>query len=112
LPWIDDGRAGRFELLGHGWFQRADPQVIQVLRTGSAENWGGYSHPEVDKLWQQANVEYDAAKRHEIYKQMQRILYEDAFQVTSYMFRVVAGVSKKVKNLTVREFNHRYIWME
>ncbi|MCL5734693.1 MAG: ABC transporter substrate-binding protein [Actinobacteria bacterium] len=111
LPWIDDGRSGKFELLGHGWFQRADPQVIQVLRTGSAEDWGGYSNPEVDKLWEQADREYDTVKRAEIYRQMQRILYEDSFQVTSYMFRVVAGVNNKVKNHNVA-FNYRYVWME
>jgi peptide/nickel transport system substrate-binding protein len=111
LPWIDDGRAGRFELLAHGWFQRADPQVVQVLRTGSAENWGGYTHPEVDKLWEQADKEYDLGKRTEMYKQMQRILYEESYQLVGYMFRVVAGMSKKIKNHDVM-FNYRYVWIE
>jgi peptide/nickel transport system substrate-binding protein len=111
LPWIDDGRAGRFELLAHGWFQRADPQVVQVLRTGSAENWGGYTNPDVDKLWEQADREYDINKRAEIYRQMQRILYEESYQLVGYMFRVVSGMSKKVKNHDVM-FNYRYIWLD
>jgi peptide/nickel transport system substrate-binding protein len=111
LPWIDDGRAGKFEALSHGLTSEADPHLFMRSRTGSAGNWAGYSNPAVDKLWDQAEGEYDTAKRGEIYRQIQKIVFEDAFHVTGYMYPTVGGWNKKVKNYTTW-FNHRYLWME
>ncbi len=111
LPWIADGQAGRFELLAHSWEQRPDHQIILAFRTGSAQNWGGYSNPEVDKLYDQAGREYDDAKRAQIYKQMQGILYDDADYVVGCSLPILAGVNKKVKNFTTANL-YRYMWIE
>ncbi len=41
-------------------------------------NSGYYSNPEVDQLLEQARRETDQAKRAELYKEMQAIVYEEA----------------------------------
>jgi peptide/nickel transport system substrate-binding protein len=41
-------------------------------------NSGYYSNPEVDRLLEEARRETDQAKRAELYKQMQAIVYDDA----------------------------------
>jgi peptide/nickel transport system substrate-binding protein len=111
LPWIDDGRAGKFELLSHGWRQRADPHLIQATRTGATNNWGGYSNPDVDKYWEEAEKEYDQAKRQEIYKKLQMVLYEQCYQFVGYQYPQVAAINAKVKNLT-GWWNYRYMWID
>jgi peptide/nickel transport system substrate-binding protein len=110
LPWIDDGRAGRFQALSHSNSSRVDPQLTEDSKTGSTYNWAGYSSPEVDKLWIQAAGEYDDAKRADLYKRIQRHLYEDAFHVLGFQYPLVAAASKRVHNLTTQH-NFRYIWL-
>jgi peptide/nickel transport system substrate-binding protein len=111
LPWVDDARSGKFEAASHSNTARPDPYLAQDSRTGSTYNWPGYSNPDVDKLWEQAGSQYDAAQRAETYKKIQKIIYEDAYHVFGYMFPSYAAANKKVKNLTTW-FNFRYIWME
>ncbi len=111
LPWIDDGRAGRFQALSHSNSSRVDPQLTEDSKTGSTYNWAGYSSPEVDKLWSQAAGEYDNGKRADLYRRIQRILYEDAFHVLGFQYPLVAAASKRVHNLSTQH-NFRYIWLE
>jgi peptide/nickel transport system substrate-binding protein len=111
LPWIDDGRAGRFQALSHSNSSRVDPQLTEDSKTGSTYNWAGYSNPEVDKLWDQAAAEYDNAKRADIYQRIQRILHDDAFHVLGFMYPLVAAANKRVHNRTTQD-NFRYIWLE
>ncbi|MCL4466883.1 MAG: ABC transporter substrate-binding protein [Chloroflexi bacterium] len=111
LPWVDDARTGRFEAASHANTSRPDPYLGQETRTGSSYNWPGYSRPEMDALWKQVGGEYDAAKRAELYKQIQKKVYEDAYHVFGYMYQSVAAINNKVKNLT-SWYNYRYIWME
>jgi peptide/nickel transport system substrate-binding protein len=110
LPWVDDGRSGKFEGLSHVNSSSVDPLLQQPTRTGSTYNWPGYSNPEMDKLWQQATAEYDGAKRVEIYKQIQKLIYDDAFHLIGYMYPDTSAISKKVQNLTLQQ-NYRYVWL-
>jgi ABC-type transport system substrate-binding protein len=64
----------------------------------------------MDKLWQQATAEYDGAKRVEIYKQIQKLIYDDAFHLIGYMYPDTSAISKKVQNLTLQQ-NYRYVWL-
>ena len=61
-------------------FMTTDPDMHPslALRTGSAVNWGGYSNADVDKLIDAGRQEGDTAKRAEIYKQLQRVVHDDA----------------------------------
>lgn len=111
LPWIDDGKAGKFEALSNVFKSKLDTGMQTAYMTNGGDNWPGYSNPEVDRIWAQSEGEYDVAKRAEMYKKVERIGYEDAFHLTGYMYPRVAGMSKKVRDY-VGWFNMRYVWLD
>lgn len=55
-------------------------------RTGGGNNFYGYSNPEVDKLFDQLQVETDPAKQGELLGQIEKHLVDDAFGVTLFQF--------------------------
>jgi peptide/nickel transport system substrate-binding protein len=61
-------------------FMTQDPDMHPSLglRTGAAVNDGGYSNPEVDRLIDAGRREVDPVKRAALYKQLQRVVHEDA----------------------------------
>lgn len=98
--WIEDGRAGRFQALSHFWNSYPDVLVAPYSRTGHTNNWSGYSNPEVDKLDDQAELEYDEAKRAEVYRRMQKIHYDEAYFITGFMTPKMVYVNKRVRDMT------------
>lgn len=111
LPWLSDAGSGSFDALSHGISAAGDPALTRRTKTGVVLNYPGYSNPEMDRLWDQVDQEYDSAKRVQIYKQMQKIIYEDAYHLVGYTYPQMDAMNKKVKNLT-SWWNYRYIWME
>jgi len=74
-----------YEMTQNLLYQLGDP-ALGVSRTYVSSNikkgilfsnTQGYSNPEVDKLFDQAAVELDDAKRQELYSKVQQILVED-----------------------------------
>ncbi len=63
-----------------------DPQdfLSLMLRTGAEENKIGYSNPAFDKLCDQADVEADAARRADLYRQAEKIAVDDSPWVCLY----------------------------
>lgn len=61
-------------------------------------NFAVYSNPKVDKLIDDGAVEPNVEKRREIYKQMQRLIVEDAPTVFFYVPSEIQGSSKAVQN--------------
>ncbi|WP_425804840.1 ABC transporter substrate-binding protein [Desulfitobacterium sp. Sab5] len=68
-----------------------------LLYSKGSSNYGNYQNAQVDKLWEQANVEPDQAKRNELYKQAQQIITTDAPWVYLYEYNRVVGMSKNLK---------------
>jgi peptide/nickel transport system substrate-binding protein len=81
---------GHFEARFHTW----DPEG-QVNGRG---NYSTYSNPRVDELIEMGEVEADAAKRHEIYDEAQRIIYEEAPAVFLFLPEEIEACSAKVMN--------------
>ena len=81
---------GHFEARFHTW----DPEG-QVNGRG---NYSTYSNPRVDELIEMGEVEADVAKRHEIYDEAQRIVYEEAPAVFLFLAKEVEACSAKVMN--------------
>jgi len=108
--WIQDGRAGKFEALSHFWNSYPDVLVAPYTRTGHTNNWSGYSNPEVDKLYDQAESEYDEAKRAEVYKRMQKIHFDEAYFITGFMTPKVVYVNKRVQDMT-NYYLYRHVWL-
>src|SRR5690606_18104654 len=81
---VNPGLEGKADMAEMAWMTN-DPDTLPylALRTDAFPDQGGfnsgyYSNPEVDKLLEEARRETDQAKRAELYKQMQEIVYDDA----------------------------------
>ncbi len=61
-------------------------------------NYSQYSNPRVDELIEKGETEGDPEKRKEIYKEAQRIIYEDAPCVFLFIRREIEAASARVQN--------------
>jgi peptide/nickel transport system substrate-binding protein len=84
LGLVNPGLEGKADMAEMAWMTN-DPDTLPflALRSDAMPDQGGfnsgyYSNPEVDRLLEEARRETDQAKRAELYKQMQTIVYEDA----------------------------------
>ena len=79
---------GDFDVFQWGWFVEPDPaSMLSYLTCDQRGNWSDswYCNPAYDKLNEAQATEMDHAKRVEIVKQMQQILYQDSpYLVTAY----------------------------
>ncbi len=80
-----------------------DPEnFLDVLfHTGSPRNYSNYSNPKVDALLDQANVEQNAAKRTDLYRQAQQQILDDVAIIPIYHGTDYALVKPSVKGLSI-----------
>lgn len=80
-----------------------DPQnFLDVLfHTGSPRNYSNYSNPKVDALLDQANVEQNATKRADLYRQVQQQVLDDVAVIPIYHSTDYQLVKPYVKGLTI-----------
>jgi peptide/nickel transport system substrate-binding protein/oligopeptide transport system substrate-binding protein len=72
---------GQFNLWTKGWgMGLPDPSELtaSLIGTDAPSNFGGYGNPQIDELAAQAIAETDRDARAELYREMERILVEDA----------------------------------
>lgn len=96
--WITDGNSGKTQFIWSDWYDDyPDPQDFSdyLIRSGVGENWGRYSNPTVDHLFDLGNVEKDQQKREAIYKKAQLIILRDAPVVMLYQFAQQDVISTK-----------------
>lgn len=68
----------KFQAQMSGWGTGTDPYTNENLfGTGEDRNYGSYSNPEVDRLFAEAQKEFDREKRAELYGQIHKLIYED-----------------------------------
>lgn len=89
---------GNFDMFEWGWVVEPDPNYQLSTFTCANRSYKDgdsilanlsdsfYCNPEYDKLFEAQSVETDAAKRTEIVKQMQQMLYDDAPYVLTYYY--------------------------
>lgn len=61
-----------------------------------SSNYQNYENAEVDKLWEEANTETDAAKRSELYMKAQELITTDAPWAYLYEYNRIVGMSNKI----------------
>ncbi len=67
-----------FQAAFAGWGTGADPDTAgNIWVTDEGRNYGSYSNPRVDELFEQGRREFDQDKRAKIYGEIHRILWED-----------------------------------
>jgi peptide/nickel transport system substrate-binding protein len=74
-----DATAGNFQVFQINWSGRIDPDgnSYVFLHSGAAQNDGGYSNPEADKLMEDARLIADSAERKAIYEKLTKIVLND-----------------------------------
>ncbi|HEY5903277.1 MAG TPA: peptide ABC transporter substrate-binding protein [Anaerolineales bacterium] len=110
------GRHG--QLFGSGWCaDYPDPENFAdvLFHTGSTENTGGYSNPQVDALLDQARVEQDVTRRIELYQQAEQMIVDDApvlFTVHGLAYQLVKPYVKGYVFTPIDIPIERYMWLE
>jgi peptide/nickel transport system substrate-binding protein len=106
---------GNYDMFEWGWYVEPDPDSILSYFTcdqlGSwSDSW--YCNKEYDALYAQQHAEMDLAKRQEIVKQMQQMIFEESpYLLTSYQTIGEAVRSDKFACL-VPQPNPGGIWLE
>lgn len=67
-----------FDAIYGGWGSGTDPFYSKnIFGTDQQRNYGQYSNPKVDELYEQGLVELDPEKRAKIYQEIATLIYED-----------------------------------
>jgi len=99
-------------LFDNGWIaDYHDPQdFLDVLfRTGSQNNTGGYSNPQLDALLNKAAIEQDPAVRLQMYQQAEQIIVQDAAMLPLFFGRSYVLVKPYVKNYSLSPLGYPMI---
>jgi oligopeptide transport system substrate-binding protein len=106
------------QLFSSGWCaDYPDPENFAdvLFHTGSSQNNGGYSNPELDQLLESARVERDVAKRIQMYQQAERIIVDDAavlFTIHSLSYQLAKPYVKGYVFTPIDIPIERYMWLD
>lgn len=106
------------QLFSGGWCaDYPDPENFAdvLFHSGSSQNNGGYSNPQLDSLLEAAGVEQDVIKRISMYQQAEQILVEDAaalFTTYSLSYQLVKPYVKGYLFTPIDIPIERYMWLE
>ena len=76
-----------------------DPdELLDKFITGASENWGRFSDPVVDKLYEQQSQEMDEQKRIELVKQIDRRILERVWRIQGLWTTRLEVRSAKIRN--------------
>jgi ABC-type transport system substrate-binding protein len=103
LAWIDAVRANNFQAaFWRGVFQTVvDPDVLKTrIMCGAPANWAQVCDPDIDRLMNEGGATLDARKRHEIYRNVLRLIQERAYLGTGIVMPLLMAYRKEVQGLT------------
>jgi oligopeptide transport system substrate-binding protein len=106
------------QLFSGGWCaDYPDPENFAdvLFHSGSSQNNGGYSNPQLDALLEAARLEQDVTKRIGMYQQAEQILVEDAaalFTSYSLSYQLVKPYVKGYVFTPIDIPIERYMWLE
>ena len=102
--WLDRQGKGDYDAFYLGWLGNLDPAAFYQDQhmTGGANNYQGYSNPQVDQLLQQGAVEPDQAARKQIYDQAAKIIVDDVSYLYLYNPDVVQAWAPGLSGYQIR----------
>jgi oligopeptide transport system substrate-binding protein len=106
------------QLFTGGWCaDYPDPENFAdvLFHTGSQQNNGGYSNPELDSLLEAARTEQDVTKRITMYQQAEQMLVDDAAALFTTHYLSYELVKPYVKGYVLTPIDipiERYMWLE
>ena len=113
--WSKNRRIGNFAVLADPMGSNAGGEPDEVMNkftTSGSANYGKFSDPEVDKLYEQQRVELDPQKRIEIVKQMQKIIISKAYFLPGLFWTRLEVRSARIKNYEPHYTHHMNRRME
>jgi peptide/nickel transport system substrate-binding protein len=101
LTWLEKVSAGDFDAAFYRlWLPSPDPdQASMLLMPEGGYNWLGYDNPRVTELMKQGRAELDTQKRHEIYRQVIQLTYEDAAFFSGYRLPNNFVISSRLQDM-------------
>jgi len=105
------------QLFSGGWCaDYPDPENFAdvLFHTGSNQNNGGYSNPELDSLLEAARIEQDVTKRIAMYQQAEQMLVNDAAALFTVHYLDYELVKPYVKGYVLTPIDipiERYMWL-
>ncbi|MCL4535676.1 MAG: ABC transporter substrate-binding protein [Bacteroidetes bacterium] len=110
-------RAALFDFDIYLWGRnfQADPDALsRDLHSTGQGAYSGWRNPEMDKCMEEGRAELDEAKRAETYKRCQRLIYDDAYNVLTWLEPQNIVHNKKVKGLSLdwTAWHTQYIWLD
>ena len=100
---LEAGEQNDFDALSLGWSGRIDPDgnIQPIFHSGGAFNYGKYNNPQIDQLIADGRATTDRAERTRIYREIQRIINDDAAYVFTYFPPASFGAADYVQGFTV-----------
>jgi ABC-type oligopeptide transport system substrate-binding subunit len=105
-------------LFSGGWCaDYPDPENFAdvLFHTGSAQNNGGYSNPQLDALLEAARTEQDVTQRIALYQQAEQMIVDNAaalFTTYSLTYQLVKPYVKGYVFTPIDIPIERYMWLE
>lgn len=100
---VANAREHKFDAIFRGWATSAsegDPyQVWHSSQTVGGSNSGFYNNPEVDKLIETMRVEFDAKKRIDMHKRIQKLIFDDQPCTFLYAVKAAGAWNARFKNV-------------
>lgn len=84
-------------------FPAPENMLTALLRTGSADNYSGYSNPEFDRLVDRAAIEADPDLRADLFLRAQQVALDDVAVIPLYHGMSYTLVQPWVRGLTITE---------
>lgn len=110
-------KKAEYDMSLYNWANGAsgpDTNVRPILSSGSGSNRSHYANAEMDALMDKALVEMDAAKREQMYQDLQTSIINDLPIMPLYYDRVFVGADANVQNFTpdnqeCHDFSRTYV---
>ena len=94
----EKSRKHQYQAMFAGWGTGTDPDTsVNLWKTDAGRNYGQYSNPEVDALFEEGRREFDKDKRAKIYGKIHQILYEDQPYTWLYFRNSFYGFNKDLR---------------
>ncbi|KEI03482.1 peptide ABC transporter substrate-binding protein [Clostridium botulinum] len=95
--YLTKSQAGEFDICMSGWgADYNDPSsMTEELRKDNGNNHGKYFNPKYEEICKKANVELDAVKRLELFKEAEKILIAKDAGVAPIFYKDLSGAEQK-----------------
>jgi peptide/nickel transport system substrate-binding protein len=107
--WSQSRLSRDFELIGdpYGSATVGDPdELLDKFITGGAENWGRFSDPMVDPLFQQQAREMNEQKRIQLVKEMDKRILEKVWRIQGLWYTRLEVRSARIRNYEPQPSHH------